>query len=116
MLEKIEDTFDNYAAAFTQRFRVGTRYEALNGTLMSYAETLAIIGAGYEMLVGRMSFGGYMAFMTSYWIVIGSIRGLFGLVPEISRLIGGVERLKEFETLQNQERRINFSDEVVLRK
>lgn len=116
VLEKIEDTFNTYAAAFTQRFKVGTRYEALNGTLMSYAETLAIIAAGYEMLVGRMSFGGYMAFMTSYWIVIGSIRGLFGLVPEISRLIGGVERLKEFETMQDQVRRISYSDEIVLGK
>ncbi|HEY0048406.1 MAG TPA: ABC transporter ATP-binding protein, partial [Pyrinomonadaceae bacterium] len=96
VFEKIEDVFDKYSKAYTFRFRTGARYETISGTLMSYAETLAIIGAGYEMLVGRMSFGGYMAFMTAYWTVIGSVKSLFNLVPEMSRLSGSVERLKEF--------------------
>lgn len=100
--EKVGNFFNLYADAFTLRFRTSAKYETFSGTLMSYAETLAIIGAGYEMLVGRMSFGGYMAFMTAYWMVLSSVRSLFSLVPELSRLSGLVERLKEFgeENLQ----------------
>lgn len=116
VFEKIEDVFDKYAEAYTSRFRTGARYETINGTLMSYAETLAIIGAGYEMLVGRMSFGGYMAFMTAYWTVIGAVRSLFNLVPELSRLCGSVERLKEFEAFESQQKNISYANTVALER
>jgi ATP-binding cassette subfamily B protein len=116
VFEKIEDVFDKYAEAYTFRFRTGARYETISGTLMSYAETLAIIGAGYEMLVGRMSFGGYMAFMTAYWTVIGGVKSLFNLVPEMSRLSGSVERLKEFEAADPRQKNINYSNAVAFER
>jgi ABC-type bacteriocin/lantibiotic exporter with double-glycine peptidase domain len=114
VLKKIEKYFDDYAIAYTTRFRNGAKYEVSNGILMSYAETLALIVAGYEMLAGRMTFGGYMAFMSSYWMTINSLRALFSLVPEISRLGGSIERLKEFENLDNEKLNINYSNFVKL--
>jgi ABC-type multidrug transport system fused ATPase/permease subunit len=115
-LEKINSFFDVYAKAYTQRFTSGTRYDTLSGTLMSYAETIAIIGAGYEMLRGRLTFGGFMGFMSAYWMVIGAARGIFNLVPELSRISGSVERLREFEESAGQTANINYADTVRLER
>ena len=114
VLKKIEKYFDDYATAYTTRFKNGAKYEVSNGILMSYTEAIALIIAGYEMLVGRMTFGGYMAFMASYWMTINSLRALFSLVPEISRLSGAIERLKEFENSDNEKLTINYSNFVKL--
>lgn len=116
VFEKFEDSFNVYAEAFISRFRSSARYETFSNTLMSYAETLAIIGAGYEILVGRMSFGGYMAFMAAYWQVLGSVRSLFSLVPELSRLCGSVERLKEFGEIDSILKNLMRSNTVSLKQ
>jgi ATP-binding cassette subfamily B protein len=113
-LAKFNNYFDAYAKAYTLRFQSGTRYDSLSGTLMSYAETIAIIGAGYEMLMGRLSFGGFMGFMNAYWMVIGAARGLFNLVPELARISGSVERLREFEEFDARPANIKYSDAVRL--
>lgn len=103
-----------FVDAFFLRFRTGAHYQTLSGMLMSYAETAAIIGAGYEMLNGRMTFGGYMGFMNGFWMVIGAVRSIFDLVPELSRVSGQVERLKEFEDLDGRPTRLSYSDAVKL--
>lgn len=114
VLTKIGVHYDGYASASVSRFRNVARYETLNGTLMSYTEIIATIGAGYEILVGRMTFGAFMGFMQSFWGVIGSIRGFFSLFPEISRLVGSVERLIEFEEITCERPNLIESDFVRL--
>lgn len=104
----------SYIDAFLLRFRTSARYQTLSGMFMSYAETAAIIGAGYEMLAGRMTFGGYMGFMSAFWMVIGSVRDLFNQVPELSRVAGLVERLKEFEESNTRLERVAYADSVRL--
>ncbi len=106
----------NYIAAFLLRFRTSARYQTLSGMFMSYTETTAIIGAGYEMLAGRMTFGGYMGFMNAFWMVIGSAREAFNQIPELSRVAGLIERLKEFEEHDTQLVNIHYSDEVKLER
>jgi ABC-type multidrug transport system fused ATPase/permease subunit len=96
---KVNDQIGGFITAFFTRFRTSARYEMLSGIFMSYVESIAIVSAGYEILAGRMSFGGFMGFMSAFWAVMGSVRGVFSLVPELSRASGMVERLHEFEAL-----------------
>jgi ABC-type multidrug transport system fused ATPase/permease subunit len=105
-----------FVDAFFIRFRTSAHYQTLSGMLMSYAETIAIIGAGYEMLNGRMTFGGYMGFMNGFWMVIGAVRSIFDLVPEMSRISGQVERLREFEDLDGRLTKVSYSDAVKLER
>jgi ABC-type multidrug transport system fused ATPase/permease subunit len=105
-----------YIDAFFLRFRTGARYQTLSGMLMSYAETTAIVGAGYEILAARMTFGGFMGFMNAFWMVIGAVREVFNQVPELSRVAGLVERLKEFEAHDTRLTNINYSDSVKLER
>jgi len=99
-IAKVREQLGGYVAAFRIRFRTSARYEMLSGVFMSYVENIAIISAGYEILAGRMSFGGFMGFMTAFWAVMNAVRGVFGLVPELARASGMVERLREFEALE----------------
>jgi len=111
---KVNHQIDGFIAAFFVRFRTSSRYEMLSGIFMSCVETFAIISAGYEILVGRMSFGGFMGFMSAFWAVMGAVRGVFGLAPELSRASGMVERLKEFEQLEVSTSGVCYSDTVHL--
>jgi len=86
-----------FTTAFLTRFRTSARYEMLSGIFMSYVENIALVSAGYEILSGRMSFGGFMGFMAAFWSVVGAVQGVFGLVPELSRSTGMVGRLQELE-------------------
>ena len=114
ILKTIENYYEKYAAANILRFRTAVKYETFNGTLISYIESIATIGAGYEILVGRMTFGAFMGFMQAYWGVIGAIRGLFSIFPEISRLVGSVERLIEFEQTISKRNNIIESNSLQL--
>jgi ABC-type multidrug transport system fused ATPase/permease subunit len=111
---KVAEQIDGFIGAFFARFRTSARYEMLSGMFMSHVENIATIGAGYEILAGRMSFGGFMGFMSSFWGVMNAVRGLFGLVPELSRASGLIERLKEFERIEADLSRIRYSDCVHL--
>ena len=112
---KVNAQIGRFIAAFLTRFKTSSRYEMLSGIFMSYVENIAIVSAGYEILVGRMSFGGFMGFMAAFWGVIGAVRGVFGLVPELSRSSGMVERLREFEGIEVDLSRIRYAGNVDLK-
>lgn len=111
---KVNDQVGGFITAFFTRFKTSARYEMLSGIFMSYVETIAIVSAGYEILAGRMTFGGFMGFMSAFWAVMGAVRGIFGLVPEISRASGMVERLHEFEALEVGLSGVRYGDAVEL--
>lgn len=113
---RVNDQIGRFITAFITRFKTSARYEMLSGIFMSYIENIAIVSAGYEILAGRMSFGGFMGFMSAFWGVIGAVRGVFGLVPELSRSSGMVDRLREFEGLEVDLSRVRYADNVDLKE
>jgi ATP-binding cassette subfamily B protein len=111
---KVNDQIGGFITAFFARFKTAARYEMVSGIFMSYVENIAIVSAGYEILVGRMTFGGFMGFMSAFWAVMGAVRGVFGLVPEFARASGLVERLQEFEGLEVDVSGVRYSDSLQL--
>jgi ABC-type multidrug transport system fused ATPase/permease subunit len=111
---KVDKQLGGFIAAFRARFSTSSRYEMLSGIFMSYVENIAILSAGYEILAGRLSFGGFMGFMSAFWGVMSAVRGVFGLVPELSRASGMVERLREFEALDTGLVGVRYADAVHL--
>ncbi|OLE51627.1 MAG: hypothetical protein AUG51_22045, partial [Acidobacteria bacterium 13_1_20CM_3_53_8] len=96
------------------RFKTSTIYQSLGGMFMSYAETAVMIAAGYEILAGRMTFGGFMGFMNAFWLVIGASKDMFERIPEMSRIVGAIERLVELQELEARQTNFSYGDEVKL--
>ena len=112
--KKFGDQVGTFVDAFAARFKSATGYETTSGIFMSYVESIAIVSAGYEILVGRMTFGGFMGFMSAFWGVMGAVRGIFGRVPELARASGMAERLQEFEGFEESLTGIRHADSVRL--
>lgn len=112
--KKFGDQVGAFVNAFATRFKSSMRYEATSGIFMSYVESIAIVSAGYEILVGRMTFGGFMGFMSAFWGVMGAARGIFGRIPDLSRASGMAERLQEFEGFEESLTGIYHADSVRL--
>jgi ABC-type multidrug transport system fused ATPase/permease subunit len=55
-----------------------------------------------------------MGFMSAFWGVMNAVRGVFGLIPELSRASGMVERLREFEQSEVSLSRIRHAGVVEL--
>ncbi len=113
---KLEAQLEAFISAFFARFKTSTRYEMLSGIFMSYVESMAVIVAGYQILVGRMSFGGFMGFMNAFWSVMAAARGVFSLVPQVSQASGMAKRLREFEDIRIEMPGIRYSDRVQLER
>lgn len=111
---KVHRQVGGFIGAFFARFRTSARYEMISGIFMSYVENIAIVSAGYEILMGRMTFGGFMGFMSAFWGVMGAVRGIFGMVPELSRAQGMVERLHEFEEMAAAPVGVRHADDLRL--
>lgn len=94
---RLRTGFDALASSVYGRVRASGVQNTLASVLMSYAELLVMLVCGYEMIRGRMTFGGFMAFMTAFWAAVGHLRTLIGKAPEVVRARAAVERLRRFE-------------------
>ncbi len=79
-----------------ERQKTSSKFQMLSGTFLSYAEMAVLVGTGFLVLQDRLTVGGLFGFMTAYWRVVNSIRGLAGLMPSFARLSAQLERLREF--------------------
>lgn len=89
--------FDGLAASVYARARTSGVQNTLASVLMSYGEVLVTVVCGYEMIRGRMTFGGYMAFMSVFWMAVGHMRVLVNKVPDAARNRAAIDRLRGFE-------------------
>lgn len=80
------------------RVKASKNFQTLSGICLSLAEAAVLIAAGYEVVGGNLTIGGLFGFMSAFWKLIGAANGIIALVPELSKLKGYIERLREFES------------------
>lgn len=85
---------DAHAERSFERVRATGRHNAFSAILLSHAEMLVIVLCGYEMMRGRMTFGGFMAFMSAFWTAAGSLRAITQRLPDLSKNEALVERIE----------------------
>lgn len=91
--------FDKFMDVLYSRFKNSNIYKIFSNIFMSWVELAVLILGGYEILVGRLTFGGFMAFMDAFWGMVGALRLLIESVPQLAKLSASIERLIEFENL-----------------
>jgi ATP-binding cassette subfamily B protein len=100
---KLAIYFDKYNQNIYFRVKNTQKFNTASGILMSYVEILVIILCGYEILKGKMTFGGFMGFMNAFWYAMNNIKGLFSKVSDISKNTAYIERIKDFNNLGRNE-------------
>lgn len=86
-----------FQSVLYERFKTAKKYNTLSGIFLSWAELAVVIGGGYAVLVGSMTFGGFMAFMNAYWVAVNGLRQLVESIPALSQLGASIDRVLEFE-------------------
>lgn len=97
--ERLSASFGGYATSVEARARVVGEHNTAAAVLMSYGEVLVTLVCGYEMIAGRMTFGGFMAFMSAFWGAVGHARVLVNKQTDLARARALISRLREFEAV-----------------
>jgi ATP-binding cassette subfamily B protein len=63
-----------------------------------------LIVSGYEILMGRMSFGDFMAFINAFWGTTAAVQNAFEKVPQLNIVLASMERIREFSAVKKRER------------
>ncbi|MFI5363162.1 MAG: ATP-binding cassette domain-containing protein [Elusimicrobiota bacterium] len=87
---------DDFMGRAVSRLRTTSVHNTLSAIFMSYAEMLVTIVCGYEMMHGRMTFGGFMAFMGAFWTAVNAMRTLAQKAPELARQEAVIDRMRAF--------------------
>jgi ATP-binding cassette subfamily B protein len=78
------------------RFRESQVYMTFSSVFLSWAEYGVILGGGYAVFTGTMTFGGFLAFMNAYWIAVGGLREIISSAPKVSQFIAMTGRMGSF--------------------
>jgi len=91
--------FESYLHNSYARLKNTCVHNTLGSVFLSYGEMLVTLVCGYEIIHGRLTFGGFMAFMNAFWMAVGHMRVLIQKAPEVSKNSAQLDRLREFEAL-----------------
>lgn len=81
------------ACAREARFAASSRQGESAANLGSLLELAVIAVCGSEMMSGRMTFGGFMAFMSAFWSAVGAVRALASKGTELAQVQAAAARL-----------------------
>lgn len=89
--------FHRFAQTLFSRVRLSQTYATASRTFMSWVEVAVFLVAGYFIMIGELSIGGYLAYFTAFWIAANGISATVDLVPQFAAQLASVARLREFE-------------------
>ncbi len=76
-------------------------YTFLNYLIMNVSTTVSMVVSGYMVFIGRLTFGGFLAFTNTFWRAVDSVMGTISKIGEISRFLAIISRIDEFKNLEN---------------
>lgn len=89
------EALGTYLDSTYRNHRLITQQRAWNDLFMNLANTASLIAGGYYVLVGELSFGGYLAFVTAFWRAVDNVFALLRSLPEFQRYTQILERVQE---------------------
>lgn len=92
--------FDNRLEKFLstsyQRYRVTRLFQALNDTTMVTADTLSMFVGALFVLRGELTFGGYLAFVNTFWRAVTTLMQLFNRMGDFHTFSTITKRIASF--------------------
>ncbi|MCD0174685.1 ABC transporter ATP-binding protein [Deinococcus sp. 14RED07] len=100
-----------YTAVQERTVEVG-RFGVKSSIFLSLAETTVIILGGAAIMLGDLTFGGLLGFMSAFWMVVASIQALIAAVPQAISLQNTTERLQEIHQGVERDERLIGAPEL----
>ncbi|WP_129407812.1 ABC transporter transmembrane domain-containing protein [Marinitoga lauensis] len=76
--------------------------QVLGDIIRNSADATSLIVAGYFVLIGKLSFGGFVAIINSFWRAVSSLFGIIQSVPELQRFSEILERITKLLELKDK--------------
>lgn len=94
-LEASQAALASYLERSYQNHRFRVLQQSWNDIFMNLANTASLIVGGYYVLVRELSFGGYLAFVNTFWRAVDNTFSLLRQIPEFQRYTQILRRTEE---------------------
>lgn len=86
----------DYLSTSYQRYKVTRLFQALNDSTMVVSDFLSVFVGALFVLKGALTFGGYLAFVNTFWRAVTTLMQLFNRVAEFHTFGAITKRLVSF--------------------
>ncbi|MEO0159299.1 MAG: ABC transporter ATP-binding protein [candidate division WOR-3 bacterium] len=87
----------NYLNALYRNFKLITTYRTGVDLIMNISDFFSLLVGAIFVLQGKLTFGGYLAFVTAFWRAVTAVSEFFRPIGELNRSFTVINRLYEFE-------------------
>lgn len=95
--ESCEKSIDKFLETAYKNFKFIEIYKTLSYVSMNLSDFSSLTVASYFLFKGVLTFGGYLAFVNTFWRAVTGIVDVFAPLAEISRFLTITERLYNFQ-------------------
>ncbi len=113
VLESTIFAFNKYLNALYRNFKIITTYNTGIYLIMNISDFCSLLVGAIFLLKGKMTFGGYLAFVTAFWRSVTAVSQFFAPFAQLNKSLTIINRIYEFE----KEEKVKFykvKDEVIL--
>lgn len=103
--EYLDSSYESYKAIKSS--------QVLGDIIRNSADALSLIVAGYFVLIGKLSFGGFVAIINSFWRAVSSLFGIIQSIPELQRFSEILKRIENLIYLKKS-KYYDLSDKIKL--
>ena len=94
-----------YLSTSYRRYKIARTFQALNDSAMVLSDFLSVFVGALFVLRGALTFGGYLAFVNTFWRAVTTTMQLLNQVPEFQRLGVITDRVASFLAASRPARR-----------
>ncbi len=88
---------DGYLKINYENYKLMQMLESSISVVRNISDTISLTVGGYFVLIGRLTFGGYIAYINAFWRAVTTLMGLIKPIGSLQRYLQILKRLFEFE-------------------
>lgn len=102
-IEICDEKLTQYLRLNFRNYKLVTTYQTSNSIAMNISDFLSMFVGALFVLKGTMTFGGYLAFVNTFWRTVTTLSMLFRPLAELHKGLEIVDRLYKFESQKRKE-------------
>ena len=91
-----DDRLEAYLSTSYRRYKATRLFQALNDSMMVMSDFLSMFVGAWFVLRGALSFGGYLAFVNTFWRAMTTLMQLFNRIADFQRFGVIARRIASF--------------------